>query len=116
MQRTQIDRVGRTVIGVLGICISGGEVGLGLHTWFTGCLAAEVLRMVSSEWWHVGKVAFIFAAIVITMDGIPVYVVNTVAYAAGCGAIGRWARGFWSCEATASVVVVTEEESEPNSS
>ena len=26
MQDTQIDRVGRTVIGVLGICISGGEV------------------------------------------------------------------------------------------
>ena len=26
MQGTQIDRVGRTVIGVLGICISGGEV------------------------------------------------------------------------------------------
>ena len=51
-----------------------------------------------------------------TMDGIPVYVVNTVAYAASCGAIGRWARGYWSCEAAASVVVVTEEESEPNSS
>ena len=101
MQGTQIDRVGRTVIGVLGICISGGEVGLWLrvHTWLTGCLAAEVLRMVSSEWWHVGKAAFIFAAIVTTMDGISVYVVNTVAYAAGCGAIGRRARGYWSCEA-----------------
>ena len=34
----------------------------------------------------------------------------------GCGAIGRWARGYCSCEAAASVVVVTEEEPEPNSS
>ena len=34
----------------------------------------------------------------------------------GCDAIGRWARGYWSCEAAASVVVVTEEESESNSS
>ena len=29
----------------------------------------------------------------------------------GCEAIGSWARGYWSCGAAASMVVVTEEES-----
>ena len=39
--------------------------------------------MVSSEWWHVGKAAFILATIVTTMGGVPVYVVEyTVAHAA----------------------------------
>ena len=38
--------------------------------------------------------------------------VSAAHLSSGCGVIGRWARSYWSCEAAASVVVVTEEESE----
>ena len=109
MQGTQIDRVGRTVIGVLGICTSGGEVlgsakGSYLVDRLLGGRGAQygVVRVVA-RWegcfhsrddrdhhgWHPCVRRGVHRGS---------RRASAALLCSGCGAIGRWTRSYCSCK------------------